>query len=107
MSESRNRYSWIVVLAIFLGTMINYLDRVNISVTAPIMSTEYGWNTANLGIIFSSFFWGYFLLQLPGGWLADRYGGGRLLFGSSLLWTIFTFLTAFPSNLIVLSGVRA
>jgi len=107
ISEARKKYTWTVVLAIFLCTMVNYLDRVNISVTAPVMSKEYGWDTTSLGLIFSSFFWGYFLLQLPGGWLSDKFGGGRLLFGSSLLWAVFTFLTAIPSNLIVLSGVRA
>ncbi len=107
MSDSKKTYGRLVIVAIFLCTMVNYLDRVNISVTAPMMSKEYGWDTTRLGIVFSSFFWGYFLLQLPGGWLADRYGGRRILFGSSLLWAVFTFLTAFPSNLLGLSAVRA
>ena len=66
-----------LVILFFTCNLICYMDRINISVTAPVMMKELGWDEAALGIILSSFFWGYTLLQIPGGWLADRYGGKR------------------------------
>jgi MFS family permease len=107
VSRSNNIRGSIVVFAIFLCTLINYIDRVNISVTAPLMIKEYGWSTTSLGVVFSSFFWGYFLLQIPAGWLADKIGGRRMLVGSTILWSIFTFLTSVPGNILALTGVRA
>ena len=107
MMPGRKLGAYAAVLVLFLGALVNYIDRVNISVTAPMMVKEFGWTTASLGIVFSSFFWGYTLLQIPAGWLADRYGGRRILFGSSLLWALTTFLTAFPANLMTLTAVRA
>jgi len=99
--------AWGVVMGIFICTMVNYMDRVNISVSAPLMIKEYGWDTKSLGFVFSAFFWGYFLLQIPMGWIADKFGPRRILGISAVYWGIFTFLSAIPSNLYVLSGVRA
>jgi sugar phosphate permease len=44
-------YGWII-FAIFLCTVVNYVDRVNISIAAPEMIKEYGWSTGKLGIVF-------------------------------------------------------
>jgi ACS family glucarate transporter-like MFS transporter len=97
----------VLVVVIFLCTLVSYIDRVNISVTAPQMIEEYGWDTKSLGVVFSSFFWGYLLLQIPSGWLADKYGGRRIMFGSTLLWAVFTFLTTLPASILGMSAVRA
>lgn len=96
-----------LVGVIFLCTLVNYIDRVNISVAAPQMIDEYGWDSASLGVVFSSFFWGYLLLQMPSGWLVDRFGARRIMFGSTVLWAAFTLLTAFPRSILGLSAVRA
>jgi MFS family permease len=71
------------------------------------MIKEYGWNTKSLGVVFSAFFWGYFLLQLPVGWLADKFGARKLLGISMASWGIFSILTPMPSNVYGLSAVRA
>src|SRR5215218_3596114 len=97
----------VLVVVIFLCTLVNYIDRVNISVTAPAMIEEYGWDSKSLGVVFSSFFWGYLLLQMPSGWLVDRFGGRRIMFGSTVLWAAFTALTALPRSIAGLSVVRA
>lgn len=105
--KPRFNVGWIVLL-IFLGTMTNYMDRVNISLAAPVMVKEAGWSTVTLGVVLSSFFWGYFLLQIPGGWLADRFGGRRIMTVTGYLWAVFTAATAVSaSSLPVLTGVRA
>lgn len=82
-----------MVVLFFTCNLICYMDRINIAVTAPVIMKELGWNEAALGIILSSFFWGYTLLQIPGGWLADRYGGKKVLGAGVLWWSFFTMIT--------------
>jgi ACS family glucarate transporter-like MFS transporter len=107
MASRVGRYELILIGLLFLCTIINYMDRVNISITAPLMVKDYGWDSKDLGFVFSSFFWGYFLLQIPMGWLADKLGARRLIIGSTISWAVFTALTPFVSSLGMLGGIRA
>src|SRR3954454_9975046 len=75
------------------GSTINYADRVNISVAAPVMMASLGWNEAHFGVVFSSFLVGYTLLQIPGGVLADRWSSRKLLPLSCIGFSVFTALT--------------
>jgi MFS family permease len=75
------------------GSTINYADRVNISVAAPVMMSSLGWNEAHFGLVFSSFLIGYTLLQIPGGVLADRWNARKLLALSCIGFSVFTALT--------------
>jgi MFS family permease len=63
-----------VVTLLCLSVVILYMDRVNISVVAPVLMIELGWDPAVMGTVLSAFFVGYFLTQIPGGWLSDRCG---------------------------------
>lgn len=83
-----------IVGLIFLLALINHIDRANISIAAPVMMRELGWNEALFGVIFSAFLWGYTVVQLPGGYIADRFGG-KLIPYLCLGWSIATFLTPF------------
>src|SRR5215471_10448704 len=85
------RYTVIALLA--LATAICYIDRVNISIAIIPLAREHGYDTAATGLILSSFFWGYIGPQMLGGWLADRFGGKRVLTAGVLLWSLGTFLT--------------
>jgi MFS family permease len=67
---------------LFLGSMINYVDRVNISVAAPVMMKEMGLGKDLFGWVFSFFLIGYALLQLPGGVIADRWSGRKVREGN-------------------------
>ncbi len=75
------------------GSTINYADRVNISVAAPVMMATLGWNEAQFGMVFSSFLVGYTLLQIPGGVIADRWGACKLLAFACMGFSVFTALT--------------
>jgi MFS family permease len=75
------------------GSTINYADRVNISVAAPIMMTSLGWDEARFGVIFSAFLAGYALLQIPGGIIADRWSACKLLALACIGFSVFTALT--------------
>ena len=85
------RYKLIGLLT--LGSMINYADRVNISVAAPVMMPALGWNERQFGLIFSAFLAGYALLQFPGGIIADRWNACRVLVVACIGFSIFTALT--------------
>ncbi|MBM4258821.1 MAG: MFS transporter [Deltaproteobacteria bacterium] len=81
-----------IVGLIFLLALINHIDRANISIAAPMMMRELGWSEQLFGVIFSAFLWGYMVIQLPGGYVADRLGG-KLIPYLCLGWSIATFLT--------------
>jgi MFS family permease len=74
-------------------TLLTYLDRVCISATATAMKAELGLDNAQMGDIFSAFVLGYVLFEIPGGWMADRFGARTLLTRIVLWWSAFTALT--------------
>ncbi|KAK9706234.1 hypothetical protein RND81_07G112600 [Saponaria officinalis] len=75
-----------------LAFVICNMDKVNLSVAIIPMSHQFGWNSSMAGLVQSSFFWGYALSQLPGGWLAKIFGGRQILAFGVLTWSIATAL---------------
>ncbi|XP_065843594.1 vesicular glutamate transporter 3-like [Oscarella lobularis] len=77
------------VLAILghIGFANVYALRVNLSVAIIDMKDQYGWSSTTEGLILSSFFFGYIFTQVPGGWLAERYGG-KWVMGLGCLGTV-------------------
>ena len=82
-----------LVFLSFLAVFVCYIDRVNISVAIIPMAADLGWSMDTQGMVLSSFFVGYLLLQIVGGRLADRFGGKLVLGAGVLLWSLFTLLT--------------
>src|SRR6202158_5448554 len=87
-STSSHR-GWMVLLLLCLMYFITYLDRVSISNAAPLISREFGFSKATMGVIFSAFVWAYAFFQVPGGWLGDRFGPRKVL---TALMTYRTFI---------------
>lgn len=77
----------------FLSTVLCYIDRVNISVAIIPMARDRGFDAATQGMVLSAFFWGYLVSQLLGGWMADRFGGKRILAFGVVTWSLATILT--------------
>lgn len=75
-----------------LAFVICNMDKVNLSVAIIPMSHQLGWNSSTAGLVQSSFFWGYALSQLPGGWLAKELTGGKVLKFGVLAWSLATAL---------------
>jgi MFS transporter, ACS family, glucarate transporter len=95
MSEQgRSNVRWFLVLWLFILSAVSFLDRVNISVAASAIASEYRLSDVQLGWVFSSFLWGYAIFQTFGGWLADKLGPRRVLTAGVVWWGIFTALTA-------------
>ena len=83
MTEQPTRIRWLVIFLIFLIYVLMFIDRVNISIAAKYIMPEYGLTEIQIGWIFSAFVLGYALVQIPGGWLGDRFGPRRVMCGES------------------------
>ena len=91
----------LTLFSLCLMAFILYIDRVNISVAGPFMRKEMGLSPTQLGVIFSAFAYSYAFMQIPGGWLADKFGPRLSLALLSALWSVATVMTG------VATGVSA
>ncbi|KAK9069111.1 hypothetical protein SSX86_013227 [Deinandra increscens subsp. villosa] len=90
---------WTIVILCFSAFLLCNMDRVNMSIAILPMSSEYHWNSTTVGLIQSSFFWGYLLTQIAGGIWADTVGGKRVLAFGVIWWSVATVLTPVAAKL--------
>jgi MFS transporter, ACS family, D-galactonate transporter len=62
------RSQWGVLFLLLISVWINYIDRGNLSVAAPLLGPELSLTPVQMGLLLSSFFWTYAGLQFLGGW---------------------------------------
>ncbi|MCC8438019.1 MFS transporter [Brevibacillus sp. M2.1A] len=91
MVSARTR-NWILAL-LFLGWALGNLDRYVMNYAILSITEDLQLGASSTGLLLSSFFAGYALMQMPGGWLADRFGARKVLIASVVMWSIFTGLT--------------
>jgi MFS transporter, ACS family, glucarate transporter len=94
-SDRTRALRWLILALLFSTSVVTYIDRVNISVTARQMMPAFGLTQQEMGWVFSAFVVGYAIFQLPGGWLADRLGARLVLTCALIWWSLCTALTAF------------
>src|SRR5580698_3954536 len=82
-----------VLFLLSLSVLINYIDRSNLSIAAPLIKDELGISGAQLGTLLSAFFWTYALLQIPAGWLVDRFDVKWVFAAGFFLWSAATAVT--------------
>ncbi|WP_085317248.1 MFS transporter [Derxia lacustris] len=90
-----------------IGVLVNYFDRINLSVAAPQIQQEFGLDASDLGLLFSGFFWTYALLQIPTGVVLDRFGVTRIGRIGAFLWGVASTLTALAGGLGGILAARA
>ncbi len=90
---------WRIASLLFFAGVLNYLDRMAISIASPAIKADLHLDTVQMGYVFSSFFAGYAVLNLVGGMAADRFGPNRVLSISLLAWSSFCGLTAAAGGL--------
>ncbi|XVF80087.1 hypothetical protein PTKIN_Ptkin15bG0042100 [Pterospermum kingtungense] len=90
---------WVIVLLCFASFLLCNMDRVNMSIAILPMSQEFNWNSATVGLIQSSFFWGYLLTQILGGIWADKIGGKLVLGFGVVWWSVATILTPIAARI--------
>ena len=88
-------YRFKVIFLSFIAVFICYIDRVNISVAIIPMQEQFGWSELQVGIVLGTFYVGYMISMTLGGYLADKYGGKKVLGYALIIWSLFTIVTPF------------
>jgi D-galactonate transporter len=97
---------WFMLSLLLIATIINYVDRVNISIAAPFMAKDLGLDKVEMGLIFSAFAWTYAFALVPAGFIADRFGS-RFTYGASLIsWSAVTVCQGMAGGFASLFGLR-
>jgi MFS transporter, ACS family, D-galactonate transporter len=106
LATARSRVRYGILALLFVGVVINYLDRANLALAAPVISKDLHLNAAELGLILSAFGWSYALLQIPGGFVLDRFGP-RLTYTVALAaWSLITMVQGLARSAGALLGLR-
>ena len=87
------RRGWIALL-IFTVVIINYIDRIALSVAAKPIVAEFGFSPVQMGYLFSGFLWTYVVCLVPLGLMVERIGAKNMVGGGIAIWSTATALTA-------------
>jgi MFS family permease len=100
---------WLVVPLLAVASIVAYIDRVNLSVALIDVDfkTFFGLSNTDRGLANSAFFWSYAALQIPAGWLVDRYGSKRPIAIGFAVWSILTAVTSLTTGFSMLFAIRA
>jgi sugar phosphate permease len=82
---------WRIAWLLGFGVLVNYFDRVNLSVCKDALHAEFGISVVTFGYLLSAYNWTYCLLQLPVGVMLDRFGVPRVGRVSAFLWSVACF----------------
>src|ERR1700687_5063661 len=105
-TQSRSRARPAVLALLALSVFINYIDRGNLSIAAPMLKDELGMSASQLGLLLSSFFWTYSLFLILSGWLVDRISVRWVMSIGFFLWSAATCATGFLHGFTALLVVR-
>ena len=100
------RRRWRIAFLLSLGVLVNFFDRVNLSVSQDALHASFGLSLVAFGFLSSAYSWTYALMQIPAGVLLDRFGVRRVGMISTLLWSAASFGAAISSGLAGLFGAR-
>src|SRR5258708_3289037 len=89
---------WTIGVLLGAGVLVNYFDRISLSVAAPQLQHDFGLSPGEIGLLFSAFFWSYSLFQLPGGIVLDRFGIKTVGRWGAFLWALASGVTALASG---------
>jgi ACS family D-galactonate transporter-like MFS transporter len=106
LTDKPTRHRYVVMVMIFICVVITYMDRANISVTAPSMQKDLGLSNELMGWVFSGFAWTYAFCQIPGGWLVDRVRPRYLYPAILILWSLATVFLGLVGSFFALIALR-
>lgn len=101
-----NKSSAGLIFALMAGYSMIYMDKSMISTAVLPMAKEFNLDAGQTGMIMSFFFLGYSLMQIPGGWLADKIGAKKVLMLSLAIISIFSFAFGAVSSLMLFMVIR-
>src|ERR1700761_6549717 len=105
-AESPSTVRWRIFAIVFVMVVINLIDRTTLSIAMPTIGKEFALSPTEQGVVLSAFFWSYAALQVPGGWLIDRFGPRALIAASTVLWGLCQTLAGFATGGFVLLLTR-
>ncbi len=94
------------MVLLIVGMVICYAHRGALSVATPFMIKELKLSTAVTGVLLSAFFWLYSFMQMPAGWLVDRFGVKRAYAYGFIIWSLASICTGFAGSLFALVILR-
>jgi len=97
---------WWLLALLFTAMLISYAHRSALSVAAPFISKDLNLSKAEMGILLSSFFWVYAFMQMPAGWVVDRFGVRRAYSLGFIFWSLASAATGFGVGMVSLLGFR-
>jgi ACS family D-galactonate transporter-like MFS transporter len=97
-TTARSAVRWRIFGIVFVLVVINLIDRTTLSIAMPTIGKEFALSPTMQGVLLSAFFWSYALLQVPGGWLIDRFGPRLLITGSTVFWGLFQALASLATG---------
>jgi sugar phosphate permease len=100
-------FRWRVLIWLLIGGIINYLDRANLAIAAPGMIHDLGLTRTQIGLLGTVFAWTYAVMQLPAGWIIDRFGAKRAYAVGMIWWSVATWLTGVVGSISGLIVMRA
>jgi MFS family permease len=96
----------VILILLFLGWCLGNMDRLAMSYAVVPIGKEFHLSSSLVGLVLSAFFIGYVLMQIPGGWLADRFGSRKVLNVIVFVWSVFTGLTGTAWSLLSMLVIR-
>ena len=105
-TSSVPRRRWRIAFLLALGVLVNFFDRINLSVSRDALHASFGLSLIAFGYLSSAFSWTYALMQMPAGVLLDRWGVRRVGRISALLWSVASFAAALSPGLGWFFGAR-
>ncbi|MBW4038210.1 MAG: MFS transporter [Acidobacteria bacterium] len=100
------RRRWRIAWLLGIGVLVNYFDRVNLSVSHAALYTAFGVSNITFGYLSGAYNWTYAMCQLPIGVLLDRFGVRRIGRSSTAIWSIASFAAAASTSINALFGAR-
>lgn len=95
-----------VLVLLALSAFLNFVDRANLSLAAPLLQGELGLSPTKLGYLLASFFPTYATFQLVSGWLVDRFEVSWVIAAGFFLWSAATAATGFVHTFALLLLLR-
>lgn len=98
---------WLIVFILVLAYVFMYLGRSSISIAGSTIMAENGWSATQFGLVSTAFFIGYAITMLPAGYLADKFGAGKVIVVGTLVWALFTLLSPLAGSIGLFVAIRA
>lgn len=105
-SISIPRRRWRIAWLLAIGVLVNFFDRVNLSVAQSALQHDFGISLIAYGYLLSAYNWTYAAMQVPAGLLLDRFGVKRVGRVSTFLWSLASFGAAMATGVPMFVGAR-